>query len=126
MSLSCQWDIIGEAMWSNTEDREHLAPVYRAEVEDAVPRQNAVKMAIETQRTHICNDPVIVRKAIPAHSDDRCRRVYARHFPEPRQIQSSTAENAELQGRKRLLLESLAITMRVSEIHAQAHRVIGC
>ena len=52
----------------------------RAEVKEAIPRQNAVKSPIQRQRTHVRDDPFLVRKTVLAHADEGWRRVDASHL----------------------------------------------
>src|SRR4051794_39146276 len=59
------------------EDREHPALVFRAEVKEAIPRQNAAKVSIQRQRTHVRDDPVLVGKTALADTDESWRRVNA-------------------------------------------------
>src|SRR5947199_8367869 len=62
------------------ENREHPALVFRAEVKEAIPRQNAVKVSIQRQRTHVRDDPVLDGKTALADTDEAWRRVNACHF----------------------------------------------
>ena len=60
-------------------NREHLALVIVAEVKETIPRQNAVEPAIKGERTHVRGEPVLVGKMVPAHPDERRRRVHSGH-----------------------------------------------
>ena len=65
------------------EDREHPALVFWGQVEEAIPRQDAVETPIQRQHPHVCDDPFLVRKTVLAHADEGWRRVDAGHLAAP-------------------------------------------
>jgi hypothetical protein len=38
-------------------------------MKETIPRQNAIEAAIQTQRPHVRNDPLYVRKTFLAHAN---------------------------------------------------------
>src|SRR5208283_970609 len=60
-----------------SKDGEHDALIFRTEVEKAVPCQNAVKMPIQRELTHVGNEPVSLGKTALADFDEFCRGVRA-------------------------------------------------
>jgi hypothetical protein len=61
------------------EDRKHPTLVLVAQVEKAVPGEEAVEGAAEGQRPHVGDTPVLEREALPADADELRRRVRARY-----------------------------------------------
>ena len=56
-----------------SENGEHRALIFRAEVKEAVPCQNALKTSAERQRPHIVDDPVLILEARFAEVDESPR-----------------------------------------------------
>jgi hypothetical protein len=56
--------------------RKHPSLIVRAQVEEAVPRQNAVEPSVEVQLTHVRHMPFVIRKAFTAEADHGGRCIY--------------------------------------------------
>lgn len=52
------------------ENVEHRTLIFRAEVKEAVPGQDAVKTPAQRQRPHIVDDPVLIRETGLAEVDE--------------------------------------------------------
>jgi len=62
------------------ENVEHWALIFRARVKEAVPCQDAVKAPAESQRSHIVDDPGLIREARFAEVDESWRRIHASYM----------------------------------------------
>ena len=54
---------------------KHGTPVIGIKLEVAIPRQNALERSGKPKTAHVCNDPLLVREALPAQRNERWRAI---------------------------------------------------